>query len=98
MKLNLALVGHGEDISNNVLAFLGIAITLWLSFLKCEELGLVHELLLILGDNTSAINWIIKSSLPKSSVYRPAVLFIARKIASIVSKSQNFIVPCHLPG
>ena len=44
------------------------------------------------------LSWIIRSSLPKSSVYRPAVLFIARKIASKVSKSQNFIVPQHLPG
>ena len=98
MKLNPALAAHGKDVSNNVLEFLGMAITLWLSLIECEELGLVNELLLILGDNTSAISWIIRSSLPKSSVYRPAVLFIARKIASIVSKSQNFIVPRHLPG
>ena len=75
-----------------------MAITLWLSLLECEKLGLVNELLLILGDTTSAISWINRSSLPKSSVYRPAVLFIAQKMASIVSKSQNFIVPRHLPG
>ena len=98
LKLNPALVALGEDISNNVLEFLGMAITLWLSLLKYEGLGLENELLLILGNNTSAISWIIRSSLPKSSVYRPAVLFIARKIASIISKSQNFIVPRYIPG
>ena len=98
LKLNPALVAHGKDVSNNVLEFLGMAITLWLSLLDCEELGLVNELLLILGDNTSVISWIIRSSLPKSSVYRPAVLFVTQKMSSIVSKSQNFIVPRHLPG
>ena len=79
LKLNPALVAHGKDILDNVLELLGMAITLWLSLIECEELGLVNELLLILGDSTSAISWIIRSSLPKSSVYRPAVLFIARK-------------------
>ena len=86
LKLNPAMVAHGKDVLNNFLEFLGIAITLWLSLIECEELGLVNELLLILGDNTSAISWIIRPSLPKSSVYKPAVLFIVRKIASIVSK------------
>ena len=60
LKLNPSLVAHGKDVSNNVLEFLGMAITLWLSLIECEELGLVNELLLILGDNTSAISWIIK--------------------------------------
>ena len=98
LKLNPALVAHGKGISNNALEFLGMAIMLWLSLIECEEMGLVNELLLILGDYTSAISWIIRSSLPESLVYSPVVLFIARKIASIVIKSQNFIVPRHLPG
>ena len=51
-----------------------------------------------MGDNARAINWIIRSLLPKSSVYKMAVHFIARKVATLVSGSQNFIVPTHLPG
>ena len=98
LKLNPALVAHGKDISNNVLEFLGMAITLWLSLIECKELGLVNELILVLGDNTSAVHWIIRSSLPKTSVYRPTVLFIARKIATLLAKSKNFIMPQHLPG
>ena len=98
LKLNSALVAHGHDVANNVLEFLGMAITLWLSPIECEDMGLINELLLILGDNTSAKSWIIRSSLSKSSVYRPVVLFNARQVASKVSKSHKFIVPQHLPG
>ena len=59
---------------------------------------MVDELILVLGDNTSAVCWIFKSNLPLDSVYRPAVLFIARKIAKVVMISSNFIASQHLPG
>ena len=61
LKLNPALAAHGNNVLNNVLEFLGMAITLWLSLIECEETGHANELLLILGDNASAISWIIKS-------------------------------------
>ena len=75
-----------------------MAITLWLSLIECEEIGLVNELILILEDNTSAISWIIRSSLPKTLIYRPVFLFIARKVATLALESHNFIVPQYLPG
>ena len=98
LRLNPTLSTHNNDISNNVLEFLGMAITLWLSLIKCKERGLINELLLILGDNTITIHWIIRSSLPKKPVYRPTILFIARKVATLVLEPHNFIVPQHLPG
>lgn len=98
MKLNPILAAQGNDISNNALKFLGMTITLWLSLIEYKELGLVNELILVLGDNTSAIHWIICSSLPKTSVYRPTVLFIASKIATLVAESKNVIMPHYLPG
>ena len=55
LKLNPALAAHGNDISNNILKFLGMAITLYLPLIEYKEMGQVHELVLILGDNTSAI-------------------------------------------
>ena len=81
-----------------LLEFLGVTSTVWLSLLKCEMIGLVDELILVLGDNTSAICWILKSSLPLDLVYRPTVLFIARIITALVVASHNFIVSQHLPG
>ena len=56
LKLNPALVAHENKVANNVLEFLGMALTLWLSLIECEEMGLVNKLPLILGDNTSAIS------------------------------------------
>ena len=75
-----------------------MAITLWLSLIECEEQNLIDEMILILGDNTCAISWIFKSGLSTTSIYRNAVLFIARKIADLVIESKNFIDSQHLPG
>ena len=75
-----------------------MTITLWLSPIECKEMGLVNKLILILGDNTSAIHWIVRSSLPKTSMYWSTVLFIARKVATLGLESNNFIIPQHLPG
>ena len=98
MKVNPALASHGEDVANNLLEFLGMAITLWLSLIECREQDLIDEVILILGDNTCAISWIFKSGLSTVSIYRNAVLFIARKIADLVIDSKNFIDSQHLPG
>ena len=75
-----------------------MAITLILSLEECEALGLVDEIILILGDNTSAISWIIRSRLPSKSIYYSCVHFIARTIAAKVSASKNFVSQQHLAG
>ena len=98
LKVNPELAPYGEDISNNLLEFLGMAITLWLSLIECQELKLIDEMILILGDNTCAISWIFKSGLSTTPIYRNAVLFIARKIADLVIDSKNFVDSQHLPG
>ena len=53
---------------------------------------------MILGDNTSAVNWIFRASLPTRSIYFATINFIARKVARAVSASKNFIVSRHVPG
>ena len=75
-----------------------MAIIIWLSLIKCRKLKQINEMILILGDNTFAISWIFKSGLSTKSIYRNAVLFIARKIAELVIDSKNFIDSQHLPG
>ena len=98
LKVSPHLSAYGKDISNNLFEFLGMAITIWLSLIECREQNLIDELILILGDNTCAISWIFKSGLNTKSMYRDAVLFIARKIAELVIESKNFIDSQHLPG
>ena len=82
---------YQNDSTNNVLEFLGLAITLWLSLEECSELGLKDEVILILSDNTSAIAWFFKTSLPTDSAYFEAVTFIARKLAKLVLESGKFV-------
>jgi hypothetical protein len=70
---------YGADIANNVLKFLGMVVTVWLTMTKCAELGDEQACILALGDNTSAIGWLYKSSklAPDLLYYRP-VQMIAR--------------------
>ena len=96
--MNPKLAAYGKDIANNLLEFLAMAINLWLSIIECDDLGLKNELLLILGDNTSAIAWLFKSSVHRDSVYKEAVVFIARKVATLVLNSNHFIASQHVCG
>ena len=73
-------------------------INLWLSIIKCNELGLEDEVILILGDNTSAIAWLFKSSIHEDSVYKEAVVFIARKVAELMLGSKHFMASQHIEG
>jgi hypothetical protein len=53
---------YGVDEANNVLEFLGMVVTIWLAILESKELGEEQECNLAIGDNTSAIGWLYRSS------------------------------------
>jgi hypothetical protein len=90
---------YGVSEANNILAFLAMAVTIWLALLDCEAQGLVDECILGLGDNTSAIGWIFRSTrLPKDSPYYFPVQLIARKIALLLNDSPNGLCSQHLRG
>jgi hypothetical protein len=90
---------HGVSEANNVLEFLAMAVTIWLVLLECKLHGLVHECILSLGDNTSAIGWIFRSTrLPTDSPYYLPVQLISRKIALLISESQQGLCSQHLKG
>ena len=76
-----------------------MVITIWLSILKCEEKGIKQELILALGDNTSAVAWLTKTSgLDKDRVSYAAAKFIARKLASLIWQSENFLDGQYMTG
>ena len=56
LKVSPQLAAYGKDVPNKLFEVLGISITIWLSLIECREQKLVDELILILGDNTSAIS------------------------------------------
>jgi hypothetical protein len=64
---------HGVSEANNVLEFPAMALTFWLVILECRDKGVRQESILSVGDNTSAIGWIFRSSRldPSSPYYHP---------------------------
>jgi len=55
--------------------------------------------LLVLGDNTSAISWIFKSSrVRKNSKYYPTVKYIARTLARKTIEANAQICSQHIAG
>jgi hypothetical protein len=89
----------GDDSVNNVLEFLGMAISVLLLLQEAKEDDESFPCLLVLGDNTSAIAWLFKSGrVPRSSRYYPAVKAIARHVAIAVTRSQAQLCSQHLAG
>ncbi len=90
---------YGMSEANNVLEFLAMAVTIWLNILDCAAQGLTSECILGLGDNTSAIGWIFRSTrLPPDSAYYAPVQLIARKIARLTTESRQCLCSQHLKG
>jgi hypothetical protein len=90
---------YGIDMANNVLEFLGMVVTIWLVLIECAEQGSEQDCILGLGDNTSAIGWLFKSSkLPPDSPYYKPVQLIARKLARLINASTHCLAGQHLKG
>ena len=69
-----------------------MVITIWLSIIECEKKGIKQELILALGDNTSAVACLTKTSgLDQDCVSYAAAKFIAQKLASLIWESGNFL-------
>ena len=90
---------YGDDTVNNVLEFLGMAISVLLLIEEAQEDNEIHPCLLVLGDNTSAISWIFKSGrVARSSKYYKAVKMIARHIAHATLSAAVQVCSQHLAG
>ena len=90
---------YGDCTANNFLEFLAMAVTIWLVLIDCDTLGLHHECILGLGDNTSALCWLFKSShIQPNTKYHDAVLLVARKLALLITESSHCLASQHIPG
>jgi hypothetical protein len=90
---------YGVSEANNVLEFLAMAITIWLIVQECNELSIRDECILSLGDNTSAVGWLFRSSrLPPESPYYGPVQLIARKVALLITQSGQCLCSQHIKG
>jgi hypothetical protein len=74
-----------------------MAVTIWLIVLNCAERGLTDECI-SLGDNTSAIGWIFRSTrLPVDSPHYSSQL-ASSKVALLVTGSHQCLCSQHLKG
>jgi hypothetical protein len=87
---------YGNSIFNNFLEFLGMVVNIWL---MCLEYTTTSECLLAVGDNTSAIGWLFRSSrVPEELVYYDAVQLVARQLAVLVIESEHCLASQHTKG
>lgn len=90
---------YGDDTANNFLELLAMVVTIWLAIKDCDDRGLIHEHILGLGDNTSAIGWLYRTrGVKKATRYDRSVNFVARKLAIIVTESNHSLASQHCPG
>ena len=73
---------YGYNKVNNILEYLAMVISILLRLNKCLSLDLLHECILLIGDSTSAIGWLFKSSqIDRSLLYFTPIRFISRHLA-----------------
>jgi hypothetical protein len=90
---------YGDDSVNNVLEFLGMAVSVLLLLKEAKRDEEPFPCLLVLGDNTSAISWLFKSGrIARSSRYYQAVKSIARHVALAVTEGQGQLCSQHIAG
>lgn len=88
---------YGICTANNVLEFLAMAISLWMTLLKCKREGKNQELILALGDNISVICWFEQmGNLGPGGLSYRAAKFIVCKVVTLVDKSSNFFDTQHV--
>jgi hypothetical protein len=86
----------GESTANNFLEFPGMVVNVWL---MCETFTEQSELLLAIGDNTSAIGWPFRSSrIAQDSLCYDALQPGARKLATLVTDSEHCLASQHIRG
>jgi hypothetical protein len=87
---------RGHPGVNNFLEFVGMIVNIWL---ECLDKTSTQACILAIGDNTSAIGWLFKTS--KLSARKPhhaPHLFAARHLASLLTKYECCIASQHIRG
>jgi hypothetical protein len=87
---------YGQSTANNFLEFLGMFVNMWLMCLTFTDRS---ESLLAVGDNTSAIGWLFRSShISPDSLYYDSLQLGARKLALLVTGSEHCLASQHIKG
>ena len=87
---------YGHSGVNNLLEFMAMVINVWL---ECLEPDVDQDCILAIGDSTSAIGWLFKSSsFDASGTDHTAHLMVARNLASLLLKHNCCLASQHIRG
>ena len=84
---------HGSAVINNLLEFLGMVVNIWLECLDSDA----QDCILAIGDSTSGVGWLHKSSNFKLAAHA-AHLLVARHVALLVLNADCCLASQHLRG
>ena len=88
---------HGHKGVNNLLEFVGMIVNVWLECLNPTRSQ--QACILAIGDNTSAIGWLLKTAnLDPDHAAHAAHLFAARHLASVLMKHNCCLALQHIKG
>jgi hypothetical protein len=87
---------YGQSMANKFLKFLGMVVNIWL---MCETFTDQSESLLVICNNTSEIGWLFRSSqIAPDSLCYDALQLGARKLATLITNSEHYLVSQHIEG
>jgi hypothetical protein len=87
---------YGDATVNNLLELLAIVITIWLQLVEDPD---TENCIMALGDNTSALGWIYRSShIDVTSLYFETTNVIARKLSQLVTNSRSCLASQYVKG
>ena len=93
LRIPVDSVLYGSASINNLLEFLGMAVNVWLECMESDA----QDCILSIGDNTSAVGWLHKSSHFKLAA-QEAHLMIARRMALLVLDANCCLASQHIQG
>jgi hypothetical protein len=87
---------RGDGRFNNLFEIMGMAISIWLECIVPTENS---ECILSLGDNTSAVGWLFRSShVDTASLTFDAIQLVARKVATLIMDTPHCLASQHIKG
>jgi hypothetical protein len=96
IQIPTSSIVRGHEGVNNLLEFLGMVVNVWL---ECLDTTSTQSCILAIGDNTSAIGWLFRTSkLDPTEPAHDAHLFVARHLAVLLLEHHCCIASQHING
>ena len=96
IQIPTSSIVRGHEGVNNLLEFVGMVVNVWL---ECLDNTTDHSCILAIGDNTSAIGWLFRTTgLDPTEQAQDAHFFVARHLATLLLEHNCCIASQHING